>query len=288
MSSLGSCMNSCNSTCGSSSSNYSECMTTCSNNCTANCGAPAYYRPVFYLTSDIILKKGTTGTKDNPYIIANNMDGYVQDLSGNNNYGISYAANWNDEGITTSNEQQMGYVDCGLAGYDFNQTMTVIMRVKWNGYTNDDFQCFGGNMGASNRLGFNFSMYRGANNPYIDIYDSWHQIKTLYFGTIELSKWNTLVAVYDKGNLTIYLNGQKNSAEIAELSTSKLPFYLGGYPADENLAQITTDYSLTTFSDLLIYDRALSENEVKDNYINTINKDKVNKKDLLLYYKFDK
>ncbi len=246
-------------------------------------------RPVFYLTTDIVLKKGTTGAKDNPYIIANNMDGYVQDLSGNNNYGISYAANWNDEGITTSNEQKIGYVDCGLAGYDFNQTMTVIMRVKWNGYTNNDFQCFGGNISGPGdaRIGFDFSMYRGTNNPYIDIYDSTHMHGSLYFGTIELEKWNTLVAVYDKGNLTLYLNGQKSNINILDLTTSKLPFYLGAYPNEDLSPSQPYDYSLTTFSDLLIYDRALSEDEVNSNYINTINKDKINKKDLLLYYKFD-
>ena len=78
-------------------------------------------------------------------------------------------------------------------------------------------------------------------------------------------------------------NKEANVNSTGGIKPSTAFIALGQNPSTDSLSGIHSP-SYTTFSDALIFDRALSEEEIKENYSgipNPVNKDK-----LLLWYKF--
>ena len=96
--------------------------------------------------------------------------------------------------------------------------------------------------------------------------------------TVKPNIWYTIVGTYDNKDMKLYING------IEEVSTSvtggikpSVAFVALGQNPTNNLSSILNP-SYTTFSDALIFDRALSEEEIKENYSdipNPVNKDKL-------------
>ena len=215
-------------------------------------------------------------------------DNLIKDLSGHNNNGLNHAVLTDEEGVTTSKDEKVGYIDCGLAGYDFKNSVTVILRLRWNSFnTNTSYQTFAGNIPHQNRTGFVFSMASSSRKPYVEIYNNSSNL--IYFDDLEvnLNEWYTLVFIYDNKNMITYKNGlKKEVTSTVTLGVSSLPIFLGAYPVDETLGPSDSDFAYVTFTDVVIYDRALSEEEVRTNYIDEIDPSKINKENILLYYRF--
>ncbi len=238
------------------------------------------------------------------YLYFDKVSGFVEDLSGNGNNGISFAALWNNEGLTTSNDDKLGYVDCGLSGYNFHNTISIVIRLKWNKFRND-YQASFGNIGFSGeRNGLVLAM--GSDLiPYLEIFnENISQLHSKFSSNVETDKWYDLILIYDNKNAILYVNGNKNISEqitSEALGVTDLPIYLGTYSKHMSyddrkiVPAFPHDYSFTTFSNLLIFDSVLSEEEIQEYFSGEINKDKVidkyvnneSNQDLLLYYKFD-
>lgn len=81
-----------------------------------------------------------------------------------------------------------------------------------------------------------------------------------------IDEYYTVAITYDYNNLNLYINGQIISSipNSESYDVSILPLTIGGEP-DLN-TNILKNYSNTEFQNILIYDRALTENEVARNY----------------------
>ncbi len=232
-----------------------------------------------------ILQKWKLGSNGYPI-----LDGeFITDLSGNNHNGISYAVSHNEEGVTTSiDSNHLGYIDAGLSDYDFGNSFSVIIRVKFNALPNTGASNLIGNL-ENGGIGLVIIPENGeflfVDAIYTDKYYSF--TKTYNFNTVD---WHTIVFTYDglleSDNLKLYIDGELhdkvNVKGNIKKPQNKEPLVIGGNPSKLTVNQ----YSYTTFKDTLIFDRALTEEQ---DHINTNYKDDINvtnKDELLLWYKF--
>ncbi len=239
------------------------------------------------LEKEITYENGTITVSTNRTIYCYlyfDIEEKIEDLSGKGNHGKNYAVEWTEEGITTSTKEEKGYVDCGLAKYNFQNTITMITRVKFNNLAGlQDF--FGNWEGAGCGLSLD-----GTDLKFELYIDKRVSVKR----SSSLNTYYTVVGVYNGSVMSLYINGQKvNSQEMSgNIKQSNMPIFLGANP--ESSAE-PRSYSYTTFTDALIFDTALTEEEIKENFSGEIDKDKVLNKyvntesdqKLLLYYKFD-
>ncbi len=216
----------------------------------------------------------------------------IEDLSGQNHNGKNYAVEWTEEGITTSTKDANGYIDCGLENYDFKNSITMIARLKFNDL--ESGQQFIGNWEDA---GGGFTLYSSFLEfaLYI-INDKYETMEHSY--SFSLDKYYTIAGVYDGDEMSIYIDGQKvhNQKLSGNIKPSNMPILLGGNPS---FGKEPSGFSYTTFTDALIFDTALTEEEMKENFSGEINEEQVineyvnkyanNKSEqkLLLYYKFD-
>ena len=213
----------------------------------------------------------------------------IKDLSGQNHNGKNYAVEWTEEGITTSTKDANGYVYCGLEEHDFENTITMITRVKFNDLAGtqaffDNLEHAGGGLVWEDGL-IQFLLLLEETSDYT-------RLKTKF--NININKYYTIAGVYDGNEMSIYIDGQNiGSNQISgNIKQSNMPIFLGANP-DGN--KKSSAYSYTTFTDALIFDSALSEEEIREYFGETIDKEKVlsnyvdnvSDKKLLLYYKFD-
>ena len=84
---------------------------------------------------------------------------------------------------------------------------------------------------------------------------------------IEIGKWYTVIGTYDGSNRKIYLNGELMGSEPASeaIKQSSATILLGANPGGSS-KNIDGDYLHATFSEALIFDRALTAEEIKTNY----------------------
>ncbi len=241
----------------------------------------AYARPVFYLTPDIIIKEGTTGTKDNPYIIdMYKMNGYIDDLSGNNKGVFINKDNviMTNEGINININND---ITTNISPKDLSNTFSIVVRFKVNESLDvsvDGYHCIfnSGTAAESSVQKYHALNIMYGNNilrPYTEFgYGESHI--NCFGNNIEKNKFYTITIIYDNKNIKFYNNGK---LEKTEYMTPEwiIPSYNYRLRA------------LNTFSDFLVYDRVLTDDEISANFGETINVNNINKKNLLLYYKFD-
>ena len=215
----------------------------------------------------------------------------IKDLSGNGNYGIIYGqyVSWNEEGITLSNETKSSFIDCGLDNYDFKNSISLISRVRLNYKMLHYF--------ISNADGGGFSLSLNSNNTFGEL--GTLDFTYYYFNkkfNYDVNKFYTLVMTYDGNNYSIYIDGIKfeSISATGNIKVLRLPILIGSNPnangsyesrEGNKYSLIFCDNSRATFADALIFDRALTEDEIAKDYGEEINP--TNKQDLLLWYKFD-
>ena len=217
----------------------------------------------------------------------------IEDLSGQGHNGKNHAVEWTEEGITTSNKDANGYVDCGLENYDFKDSITMITRVKFNDLTgNQQFfgnweNAGGGIIATEGRI--RFSLYQQETSNY-------KILNTNY--DVNIDKYYIIVGVYNGNEMSIYIDGEKISGQeiSGNIKPASMPILLGANP---NPGMKNNFYSYTTFTDALVFDSALTETEIKKYFSGEINEelvlseyvnkyaDKKSDQKLLLYYKFD-
>ncbi len=214
-------------------------------------------------------------------VITNLGDTIIEDLSGNGNVGIANnIVKIDNEGITTSDDNKNGWVNAGLANYDFKNIVSLITRVRIN--IEGDSQHIIGNWEVAG-MGFIYHYSDCSSNlcfyPQINGYKAVNSSEEIKIGT-----WYTLVATYDGQTIKIYINGVEtaNYPITDNIRGSTEPIFLGANPG----SLYGGAFAYATFSDALIFDRALSESEIKANYTNIPNP--VDKSNLLLWYKFTK
>ncbi len=115
--------------------------------------------------------------------------------------------------------------------------------------------------------------------------ESYGYIKNTYTQTINYNEWYTAVGTYDGNIMKLYLNGKlvvTNNAT-GTIKPSPAPFHIASNPGGDGSPSFFSNF---IYSDIFLYDRALSEEEITEVFSNTIDKNKVSQDKLLFYYDF--
>ena len=173
-------------------------------------------------------------------------------------------------GIITNGEKAY---PIGLANRSFGNQISLVIRVKFNDLSSDNYMEFFGNWEAAGgglRLDendkFSMNLYSAADNSYHGITSSTGAY---------INKWYVIVGTLKDGRMKLYVNGQiQKTASGASYATfpgsikpSPYGFMIGGNPEPEGA--ITVGGKITV-SDALIFTQALDETEIA-NYFSVPN-----------------
>ena len=228
-----------------------------------------------YEENNIIVK---TTKSDRCYVYFDNNN-FVEDLSGNGNHGKNIGAIWQNNSLITGDETDFyGYVDCGLANYNFKSDISLIAKLKFNKYSGNE--SIFGNWESKGVGIFVRKYYFGFNILGTTRVDITTNTK------ITDSNWHILVGTYDGNNVSLYIDGNNVKEQAVgyiniEESTSSLNL---GADAKVNATGFANK-SFATYSEALLFDRALTAEEIAQDYAEQINP--TNKQDMLLWYKFN-
>ena len=216
-------------------------------------------------------------------------NGIVKDLSGNNSNGtiINGSTINNDGSITLDGVDE--YVDCGMANYDFENTITYVARIKYNSIKNIGHQDIIGNWEGG---GSGLQLY---NKKISFVLMTTETSGTYKYHTInispEIQKWYTIVTTYDGNKTLLYVNGklmpldenpdQYQMSITGNIRKSAVSEAIG---ANINGGNSVIELSNITVSDILIFDRVVTKEEVENDYAKIVSPS--NREALLLYYHF--
>ena len=177
------------------------------------------------------------------------------------------------------------YINLGLENYDFKDSMTLAIKVKFNDTNRKTRQYILGNWDSGGG-----GIFLDSNNKIVaEIYN----LTTGYVSSssnisIASNKEYILLLTCDGNNLRLYINGKLENLTtfIKTIGLSKMPIIIGGNPGGDISNVTASGLANISVKKAAIYDRALSEEEIskynKDDIV--INDDT----DLLKYVNFEK
>lgn len=182
-------------------------------------------------------------------LIVKNSNKYIFDELRNNDLEI------NDYKINNGNIIiENKYLDIKLSNYNYDD-ITNIIRVKFS-ENKDEFTYIISNGNIS-------YYYDNQNNKFIFKVGNNTVISDEY--KIENNKWYIVGYSYNGNKVSFYVNGKKiGESNIPGLVSNGLSFKLGTDNTFNKISKITV-------SDILIYHKLLSDNEIQNNFSNTIN-----------------
>ena len=159
------------------------------------------------------------------------------------------------------------YIDLGLANYDFGSNLTISLKARikeFNSqvdiFNNYEAAGFGLYYNPNNKK-INFSLYSNSESRYRGV-----ELNTI----IQVNQIFTVTATFDGSNMKIYLNGILNNSyqtTSTTIKTSIQKILIGANPeANNNFA----NYSNMDVYQAIIYNRTLSDEEIKNNMANKI------------------
>ena len=208
----------------------------------------------------------------------------VRDISYNANNAMSYgsAIDYNEGTLTTDGIDD--YVNIGLENYDFGNSISMVVRAKLNTVPATKNTMIIGNWESG---GGGIYLSANSSNPTAQLYLSGY--KTITSNTsITAGTWYNYVYTYNGSKQSLYLNGTEvaTSNPTGIINAINIPFHLGSNPTTGGNPTV---YSNVTYSDVLIFDRALTADEILSTYSDSSKKiaeSKVDKTKLLAYYNF--
>ena len=214
-----------------------------------------------------------------PYAITFTSDNMVFDYSERGNIGFRNNVTTDTDGAFFSGNNS--YVNCGLNNYDFNDKITIMIKVKFNDLNSDGQQHIIGNWESAGG-----GLVKTANNTiFYELYVDGGYKQTESTIKVTANTWYSIVVVYNNGVMKLYINDYSTEAGFTgKVKKSNTPIVVGGNPdADGSVNGL----SKITVKDVLVYNDALSEENVKK-YINNEDSDKYElpSTNLLFYYKF--
>lgn len=206
----------------------------------------------------------------------------IRDLSYNANDAIAHGATLNKTDGIIITDGVDDYIDCGLAEYDFKDSISLVARFMWQANNNIEnqiivnYESVGAGLSIDNSGYLFFEICSNETNSYIINRDQ---------QLLSFKKWYTAVGTYDGTTMNLYLDGNLVSKlnVSGTIRPSKAPFYIGANPG---AAYPTEHFSQNSYDSILLYDRTLSSEEIKQNFSNTIDSNKIDKDKLLFYYDF--
>ena len=159
------------------------------------------------------------------------------------------------------------YINLGLANYDFKSNITMAIRVKFNNLNTTSNQEFFNNFESA---GVGFGLLTNS-KLFVQIYIDGVGYSQVYStDSVKKDKYYTLVLTFDGNNIKFYIDGilngsVKTSGNLIKAST--LPILLGANPQPSNDHMF---YSNINVEKAVIYNRTLSEEEIKNSFSSDI------------------
>ncbi len=191
-----------------------------------------------------------------------------KDLSGHNTDATLYNNPiWNNKSITFDGIDDYGIIE-NTENMEFAEGLTLETRVKILSTENGsarNYLMFIDNVSSTNPAD-GISIYVGKAEPHSFIIRQALKNSNTYTITRtstsnDMDKYYTIAATYDNKNAKLYIDGELIQTVDApgEYSISPNPIYL-------SLQYLDTTYSNVEIQNVLIYERALSDTEIKRNY----------------------
>ena len=170
-----------------------------------------------------------------------------------------------DGGIITDGSSS--YYSVGLAGHDFQNTISLVIRLQFNEFPNRNLDFFGNWEGG----GGGFRLLQGNRNLAFNLYSLQ---SSSYFGVISdmearINKWYIIVGVLDGTNMNLYMNGILTATRVwpgGNIKVSEKDIIVGGNPDNGGISYPAN----ITVSNVLVFDKALTQDDV-NNYFNKPN-----------------
>lgn len=189
-----------------------------------------------------------------------------KDLTNHGNDATLYNnPTWSNNSLTFDGIDDYGILT-NTANQEFPNGLTLETRVKVLSTDNGsprDYIMFLDNVSSTNPTN-GMSLYIGKESPYriltrININNAYTIARTST--TNELNRYYTMTAIYNNNKVSLYIDSELvQSIDVSgQYVVSVNPFYL-------SLQYLGPYYSNVEFQNVLIYDRALTENEVMRNY----------------------
>lgn len=185
-----------------------------------------------------------------------------KDLSGNSNDATLYNnPTWSNSSIIFDGITNYARME-NTANATYNEGITYEIRLKVLSLTglnaNNRLNIFG-NWGTFGYGIYYTNQYKVGTNIYFNSAWSFYNTNTV----VNLNDTATLAVTYDNHNVTTYINGNQITQTSVQnndtIHASENPLSIGRHPALEN-------YSNIEVQNVLIYNRALSDLEIKRNY----------------------
>ena len=153
------------------------------------------------------------------------------------------------------------YVSLGLENFEFQNSMSTVIRFKLNSITSNVQQDLISSVEAQK----GYSVYLGKNGKIygrIGFEGESNYIYTDNGPKLSTNTWYTAVLTYDGTKMNMYINGGQvgTAAKTGNINPSILPITLGGNP---EVSGAIIEHSSETVKSVLIYNDALTSEEIK-------------------------
>lgn len=186
----------------------------------------------------------------------------LKDKSLNNNDGILNNFNNTIESGYNNNELILDgiddYINIGLENFNFVNGISYVIYTKItyvkainnnNNYIIGNWESAGGGIFISHNNTLTFELSNGK------------EYKQIYYKNIDKNKYYIIIGTYDKNDVNLYLDGTFiGTNELDTLATSPVPIYIGANPQPKNKYEWN---SKLNFKEAMVYNRALTEQEIK-------------------------
>lgn len=187
-----------------------------------------------------------------------------KDLSNHGNDATLYNnPTWSNNSLTFDGQTNYGLLN-NTANQEFPNGLTWEVRVKIlsaTGKNNPTQTEFFGNW----ELGGGGIFYTDSNELKSQMFINGYKTITDQ-NSVKLSELYTITVTYDNNTQKLYINGNltvtDTYSENTPIKSAIVPFGLGGNPGPNSIG----NYANVEFQNVLIYDRALTDNEVMRNY----------------------
>lgn len=187
-----------------------------------------------------------------------------RDLSGNGNHGTLKGFDNNQQRLWDANALYFDGVDDGVAIGQVNPSyVTIEATVKAVGGLTASYYL----IGNWNAGGYGLAFLNSEQKTLFEVYTTAYQSIRIP-NSFSLNQMYHLVGTFDGTKVVMWINGVKQTTEVAATGTIGIPtsntiLMLGGNPHMEN---IQSNFSNVYFYSTRVYDRALTEAEIQKNY----------------------
>ena len=222
--------------------------------------------PVYYDDGDEVWKKANSSNKNYSWYNYENKrwanaiikdQNTIVDLSNNLNNATNVNATWNKTKGTIKTDGSSTYVNCGMENYDFGNSITYAIKVKFNELKEGSFFGNWNNTGGGGLFLYERDEIKLGFELYIESTDYDEYITYLSNFSPKANTWYSIVATFNGVDFDLYVNGERVDFEedqgyagtqlesieapdgTEQIMTSNMPFVIGGIPNKDSNSNFT-------------------------------------------------